>query len=263
MKRVVTGLLLGFLLLFLLLYADAFWFFVLIVLTVGFALREYYKITVSQDKGLAFTGTLLGVTIPVAMYVVGPNGFGGYLIFAVFFIFAYCLFVHKELASITNRIGIGVLGIVYIAFPMSHLILLRDLEQGSLWIIFLFLIIIANDTFAYYGGRRFGRRKLSPAVSPNKTVEGAAWGLAGGIIIAIAFQQFFLIKGSIQEIVALSIFIGILGQLSDLFESLIKRGAGVKDSGSILPGHGGALDRIDSLIFPIPVLYYYLIIFRV
>lgn len=264
MKRVTTGLLLGFSLLFLLLYADAFWFFVLIVLTVGLALREYYKIClICQDNGLVFTGTLLGVIVPVALYVAGPKWFGGYLIFAVFFIFAYCLFTHKELASITNRIGIGVLGIVYIAFPMSHLILLRGLEQGSLWIIFLFLIIIANDTFAYYGGRRFGRHKLSPTVSPNKTVEGAAWGLAGGVIIAIAFQQFFLIKSSIQEIVALSVFIGILGQLSDLFESLIKRSAGVKDSGSILPGHGGALDRIDSLIFPIPALYYYLIIFRV
>lgn len=262
MKRVVTGLLLGFLLLFLLLYAEPFWFFIIVVLTIGLALLEYYKITISRNNGLVFIGTLLGAIVPALTYSIGPVWFGGYLFFAVFFIFAYSLFARKELAGVTNQIAVGVLGVVYIAFPMSHLVLLRDLEKGNVWIIFLFLIIIANDSFAYYMGRRFGRRKLSPAVSPNKTMEGAVSGLIGGIIIAAVFQQIFLTKVSLGEAVLLAIFMGITGQLSDLFESLIKRSADVKDSGSLLPGHGGILDRIDSLIFPIPALYYYLIIFR-
>lgn len=262
MKRVATGLLLGFLLLFVLLYADVFWFFVIVLLTIVLALFEYYTITISRYKGLVFIGTLLGAMVPVLIYTVGTRWFGGYLLFALFFIFAYCLFASKELAGVTNQIGIGVLGIVYIAFSISHLVLLRYLDKGNLWIIFLFLVIIANDTFAYYMGRRFGRRKLSPLISPKKTIEGSVSGLAGGIIIAAMFQQIFLTKVLLGEAVLLAIFMGIAGQLSDLFESLIKRSADVKDSGSILPGHGGVLDRIDSLIFPIPALYYYLIIFR-
>lgn len=263
MKRVIIGLLLGFFLLFLLLYEDTFWFFIAVVLTVGLALLEYYKITFNRNNGFTLAGTLLGAAVPVVMYVVGLKWSVGYLILAVFFIFAYFLFTHKNLESIANQIGVGALGIVYIAFPVSHLVPLRDLEQGSLWIIFLFLTVIANDTFAYYMGRQFGRHKLSPAVSPKKTVEGAVFGLIGGIITAAFFQQFFSIKTSLREAILLSTAVGILGQLSDLFESLIKRSANVKDSGSILPGHGGVLDRIDSVIFPIPALYYYLIIFRI
>jgi phosphatidate cytidylyltransferase len=247
----------------LVLYATAFWFFAIVTLIISLALLEYYKITVSQDKGLLFIGTLLGAIVPVIIYFVGLKGIAGYLIVAVFFIFTYCLFIHKQLVSAVSRIGIGVLGVIYIAFPLSHLIALRELEYGSLWVLLLILIVSANDIFAYYIGRGIGRHKLSPVVSPNKTVEGALGGLIGGVVAAIAFQRFFLAHISLNEALLLAIFIGILGQTSDLFESLIKRSAGVKDSGNILPGHGGVLDRIDSLIFPIPFLYYYLIIFQV
>jgi len=261
-KRVITGLLLTVFLIFLVIYADAFWFFTVVVLTVGLALLEYYRITVGQEKRLLFIGTLLGVAVPVIIYSFGLKGFGGYLLFAVFVIFAYCLFSHKEIASVTRHIGIVILGVIYIAFFLSHLILLRGLEEGSLWILFLVFIISANDTFAYYAGKRFGKRKLAPIVSPSKTLEGALGGLIGGMVIATAFQQFFLIKVSSNEVLILALLIGIISQFSDLFESLIKRSAGVKDSGSLLPGHGGVLDRIDSLIFPAPFLYYYIIIFR-
>ena len=269
MKRVITGLLLGFLCILLVIYATAFWFFVIVVSTVSLALLEYYRITASQDKGLLTIGTLLGAIVPIIIYFLGLKVFPGYLIFAVFFIFAYCLFIKKRaddpnpLVSITSHIGIGVLGVIYIAFSLSHLIVLRELEQGSLWILFLVFIIAANDTCAYYIGRGIVRHKLSPLVSPGKTVEGAAGGLMGGVIAAAIFQQFFLIQIALIETLLLAVFIGIVGQFSDLFESLLKRSAGVKDSGNILPGHGGVLDRVDSLIFPIPFLYYYLIIFRI
>jgi len=250
------------------LYAAPFYFFAIVVLTICLALFEYYKITIGYDKVFLVAGTLLGAIIPFVIYLFGHKGFSGYLIFAVFFIFLDSLFRHnlpapdrinQGLASVTARIGAGVLGVIYIAFPVSHLILIRDLEQGRFWVLFLVCIIAANDTFAYYAGKRFGKHKLSPVVSPKKTVEGALGGLIGGLVVAAAFQYFFVLHISLKEISVLAISIGILGQLSDLFESLIKRSAGVKDSGSILPGHGGALDRIDSLIFPIPFLYYYLI----
>lgn len=241
------------------LYAAPFYFFAIVVLTICLALFEYYKITIGYDKVFLVAGTLLGAIIPFVIYLFGHKGFSGYLIFAVFFIFLYALFRHNLPAPVTTRVGAGVLGIIYIAFPVSHLILIRDLEQGRFWVLFLVCIIAANDTFAYYAGKGFGKHKLSPVVSPKKTVEGALGGLIGGLAVAAAFQYFFVLHISLKEISVLAISIGILGQLSDLFESLIKRSAGVKDSGSILPGHGGALDRIDSLIFPIPFLYYYLI----
>ena len=236
---------------------------------------EYYKITIGYDKIFLVIGTLLGAIVPVIIYLFEHKGFSGYLIFylifAVFFIFIDSLFRHNLLApdgiirgqaSVTTRIGAGVLGIIYIAFPISHLILIRDLEQGRFWVLFLVCIIAANDTFAYYAGKGLGKHKLSPVVSPKKTVEGALGGLIGGVAVALIFHHFFLTNILLKEISVLAVFIGILGQLSDLFESLIKRSAGVKDSGSILPGHGGMLDRIDSLIFQIPFLYYYLIYFR-
>ena len=254
------------------LYAAAFWFFAIVVLIICLALFEYYKITVGYDKIFLVIGTLLGAIVPVIIYLFEHKGFSGYLIFylifAVFFIFIDSLFRHNLLApdgiirgqaSVTTRIGAGVLGIIYIAFPISHLILIRDLEQGRFWVLFLVCIIAANDTFAYYAGKGLGKHKLSPVVSPKKTVEGALGGLIGGVAVALIFHHFFLTHILLKEISVLAVFIGILGQLSDLFESLIKRSAGVKDSGSILPGHGGMLDRIDSLIFPIPFLYYYLI----
>jgi len=263
MKRVITGLLLGFLFVLLLIYTTGFWFSVIVVLIAGLALFEYCKITINQDKGLLLVATLLGAIVPLIAYLGGFNWLTGYLTFTVFFLFIYCLFAHDPLASVTSRAGMGVLGITYISFPLSHLILLRELEQGSLWILLLVLITAANDTFAFYTGRWIGRLKLSPVVSPNKTVEGALGGVAGGIVAAIAFRQFSLIEISLNEALLLAILLGIAGQFSDLFESLIKRSAGVKDSGNFLPGHGGVLDRIDSLIFPGPFLYYYLVVFKV
>lgn len=262
MKRVVTGLLLGFLFIFFILYVTLFWLSVIVSLTVGLALFEYYRIVVSRDRGLLWLGTLLGATAPIIIFLFGLKGFSGYLIFTVFFIFTYCLFIHDPLVSVISRIGAGVLGIVYIAFSLSHLILLRNLEQGRMWILFLVFIISANDACAYYAGRGIGRHKLAPVVSPNKTVEGAFGGLIGGVLAALVFQHFFLPQILLKQTVTLAILIGIVSQTSDLFESLIKRSGGVKDSGNILPGHGGALDRIDSLIFPIPFLYYYLVIFK-
>lgn len=269
MKRVITGLALGFSVVLLVLYAPVFWFFIIVVLITSFALFEYYTMTTSQDKGMLIIGTLLGAIVaahPAAIFFFGFKN-SGYLPFAIFIIFCYCLFTYNPLApdrnnqrqlSAVSRAGIGILGIIYIALPLSHLFFIRNFEQGRFWILFLLSIVFANDTFAYFVGKGVGRRKLAPLVSPGKTVEGAIGGLIGGVIAAAIFQFFFK-QLAFAETAMLAIVIGIVGQLGDLFESMIKRSAGVKDSGNIIPGHGGALDRIDSLIFAVPFLYYYLV----
>ncbi|MBI5560776.1 MAG: phosphatidate cytidylyltransferase [Deltaproteobacteria bacterium] len=151
------------------------------------------------------------------------------------------------------------MGVMYVALPLSHFIRISLLPNGRIWILFLMSVVWLNDTAAYYTGSAIGRHKLSPRVSPNKTVEGAIGGVIGGLAAAFLFNRFFETGLAAKDVVFISVFLGMVSLLGDLSESLLKRGAGVKDSGSIIPGHGGVLDRLDSIIFSVPALYYYLI----
>ena len=155
-----------------------------------------------------------------------------------------------------------VLGAVYIGWAFGyHLILLRDLSGvGRGLIFFLVVTIWLGDTAAYLFGKRFGRHKLRPTISPGKTIEGTIAGLVFGTLGGLGVWSFFLQDIlSLPHALILGVLLGIVGQLSDLSESVIKRSADVKDSGQLIPGHGGLLDRCDSLIFSAPVLYYYFI----
>ena len=127
---------------------------------------------------------------------------------------------------------------------------------GNVWIFFLLAVVFASDTGAFYFGRFFGKHRLHPAVSPGKTWEGAVGGLLCALIPVYVFQAFF--HAGKVTVFFLALALAVVGQVGDLSESLLKRACGVKDSGGILPGHGGILDRIDGLIFAIPVLYAYL-----
>jgi phosphatidate cytidylyltransferase len=154
------------------------------------------------------------------------------------------------------------LGAVYIGWAFGyHLILLRDLSGvGRELIFFLVVTIWLGDTAAYLFGKRFGRHKLRPTISPGKTIEGTIAGLVFGTLGGLGVWSFFLQDIlSLPHALILGVLLGIVGQLSDLSESVIKRSADVKDSGQLIPGHGGLLDRCDSLIFSSPVLYYYFI----
>jgi phosphatidate cytidylyltransferase len=166
----------------------------------------------------------------------------------------------------------------YIALPMAMLVQLRQQWGGAFWLIYLLLVVWAGDIFAYFVGRSLGRHLMAPRISPKKTWEGAAASLAASLVVgillfnhALQISSFLLRIGLIQRrdglfglekpeiwpIVWLTIALNVAAQLGDLVESLIKRGAGVKDSGTILPGHGGMLDRIDALLFAAPVLWFY------
>jgi phosphatidate cytidylyltransferase len=166
----------------------------------------------------------------------------------------------------------------YVAVPMAMLVQLREQYAGAFWVLYLLLIVWAGDIFAYFVGRSVGRHLMAPRISPKKTWEGAAASLAASLVIgsllfshALQISSFLLRVGLIQRrdgmfelekpelwpIILLTIALNVAAQLGDLVESLIKRGAGVKDSGTILPGHGGMLDRIDALLFAAPVLWMY------
>jgi len=154
--------------------------------------------------------------------------------------------------------GRAVLGPIYICLPLAMLILIDMRPEGNIWILFLLIVIFTNDTGALYIGRLFGRHKLYESVSPNKTWEGAVGGLISSFVAAAIFLYFSRIHGLMLDIFILVLLLSVMGQIGDLVESMLKRIYGIKDSGRILPGHGGMLDRIDALLFSIPVLYIYL-----
>ncbi len=148
-----------------------------------------------------------------------------------------------------------IFGVIYIPVLLSFLVLIRSGVDGPIWIVFVIWVVAWGDTGALYTGTLWGRRKLCEAVSPKKTIEGALGGLAANLIFGWLFKLLFFNTMSGLACVLVSLAVGVAGQAGDLFESEFKRAAGVKDSGGILPGHGGILDRIDALLFAAPVAY--------
>ena len=156
-----------------------------------------------------------------------------------------------------DGIGPTIVAPFYVCLPLMLLVLVARLPQGKLWILYLLSVIFAGDTAAFYVGRCFRKHGLKQ-ISPGKTWEGTVGGLLANAVIAGIFGSVFFPSLSLTCIVVLGMSIGIFGQIGDLVESLFKRSSDLKDSGTLLPGHGGLLDRIDSLLFAIPVLYLYL-----
>jgi phosphatidate cytidylyltransferase len=140
--------------------------------------------------------------------------------------------------------------------------LTRALPNGELLIFFLLLVTWAGDTGAYYAGMSLGRRKLAPVISPNKTVEGLIGGLMLAVLAAVGARLWFLPSFSLADCLATGLLLTGAGVLGDLAESALKRSAGVKDSGSLIPAHGGMLDRLDSLLFTAPAFYYYVTVVK-
>lgn len=163
----------------------------------------------------------------------------------------------QDLTRALNRVGLLLLGVLYVGFFVPHVALLREQPDGWRWVLFTVYTAMGSDSGAYFAGRTWGRRKLLPAVSPSKTVEGAFGGLAGAVVIGLGCRLIFFPQLGAQETVGLALTIAVLAELGDLCESAIKRAFGAKDSGWIIPGHGGILDRLDSLLFPFVFAYYY------
>ena len=194
------------------------------------------------------------------------------------FLFLTIAMRRERLGSAYPAAAASTFAFAYVALPMAMLVQLRQQWAGAFLILYLLLVVWAGDIFAYFIGRSLGRHLMSPRISPKKTWEGATASLAASLLVgillfnhALQISSFFLRLGLIQRrdglfglekpemrpIIFLTIALNLAAQLGDLLESLIKRGAGVKDSGTILPGHGGMLDRIDALLFAVPVLWIY------
>jgi phosphatidate cytidylyltransferase len=194
------------------------------------------------------------------------------------FVFLTITMRRAQMSSAYPAAAASAFAFVYIAVPMAMLVQLRQQWAGAFWLLYLLLVVWAGDIFAYFVGRSVGRHLMAPRISPKKTWEGAAASLAASLLVgtllfshALQISSFLLRlrlierrdglfgleKQELWPIILLTVGLNVAAQLGDLVESLIKRGASVKDSGNILPGHGGMLDRIDALLFAAPVLWFY------
>ena len=148
---------------------------------------------------------------------------------------------------------------VYTGGLLAHAVLLRELDQGRWWVLCVVLVTFASDTIAYGGGRLVGRTPLAPTISPRKTWEGAVAGFAVAVVAAPALTASLGVNVSVAAMAFLGAALGIVGQLGDLLESRLKRAAGVTDSGWVVPGHGGIMDRLDSIVLNVAVMYYFVV----
>lgn len=206
----------------------------------------------SSEKGVLVAAALLayasGAFLPVSLSLPAVLLCGG--LAAFFFLGGDRTSVEKARAA-----GLAALGALYIGGFLSTYIRTIRLPGGRHWVLLGIVAVAAGDTAAYFTGKAIGRRPLSPAVSPNKTVEGAVGGLAASLLAGAGYAAAFLPDVPWGYAALVSGWIGAAGQTGDLFESLLKRAAGIKDSGTVLPGHGGMFDRADAMIAAGPVLY--------
>ena len=227
------------------------WVFVsvFVVLTIE-ALREYFAMVFPGRTREQLCGILfgLGLSVMLLLSAVFQGQAGLSLLFVL--CFSVYLFMAGELQERLGRLAWTLLGAVYLGYLLPHWVLLFRMPHGRAWVFFVLLVIMLGDTMAYLVGTQFGTKKLAPEISPGKTAEGSFGYIAGSVVGGYFGAQFLITEWATIEVLILSFVLSILGQIGDLFESLIKRVFTVKDSATILPGHGGLLDRLDSLIFP-------------
>jgi phosphatidate cytidylyltransferase len=233
----------------------------LMVLVATFlGLREFYILALPSSKRIErFAGIGLGLVF-AALLGCGDLGVTPWTLVLLLLILSVLFMgTSQNLAATISSIAISLFGILYIAFLLSYVSLVRNLPNGKAWALFLILTVWAGDIFAFSGGSLFGKHKLYPKVSPKKSYEGLLGGIIGSILIAWAFSALFLPRLGLGACTLLATGIGLLGQIGDFTESMLKRSAQVKDSGNLIPGHGGMLDRLDSFLFSSPFLYYSLL----
>jgi phosphatidate cytidylyltransferase len=238
-------------------YAPAGLFTLFITIVLFLSLVEFNRMGLGCEHQFEqWVSAVIGATVVPLLFfqqtaLLFPLLTGAVVVFSLHFLFRL-----PEITEVHNRLGWIILGLVYLPFLLGHLIPLRMLPQGREWIFMTLIVVMSCDSFAYFIGRSLGKNKLYPAVSPNKSIEGALGGLFGSILAVLIVKYTFLPVIGVFGTVLIGLVLGVMGQLGDLFESLLKRACQVKDSGTMIPGHGGILDRLDSLLFAFPIVYY-------
>lgn len=224
-----------------------------------FALREYNKV-VTQVKAAPFA--ILG-SIAVVLFIASPHFENSLPPLLTGFAVISLLYLLKpgDRSQAFVRWAWTLAGVIYVGWLFSFIVSLRGLDGGREWLLLALGVTVASDTFAYFIGRKTGRHKLAPSISPGKSWEGAIAGAIAAVAVALMLKPALDLPSSYLALGLLGLFTSIVGQAGDLIESLFKRNMAVKDSGHAIPGHGGFLDRMDSVVFAVIAVYYYVIVF--
>ncbi len=258
LQRVHSGLVALPLLGVLILWRQPLGFGVLVLVIAGLALHEYLAITLpGTSVRLRALVIAVGIALSAGLYLL--PGLGHVWVAAAFIATTTIVLLDPgEINAAAARLGFAVFGVFYLGALTAPLaILQRDAPSGRTWVLLAIALTFGNDTGAYFAGRTLGRHKLYPAVSPKKTVEGAVGGLVAGLIVMFVARATVVPWLTVRDCLLVAIPAAVVGPVGDLVESLIKRASGVKDSGRLIPGHGGILDRIDALLFVSAWIYVY------
>ena len=236
------------------------WFTILVAIWGLLAAFEFYKmVSIAKVPPLTYFGLIWAL-----LFILSPH-FGYVTITPLLLTSAVILpliwFIYRPQKDAFASWAWTIAGILYLGWLLSHFVALRGLDLGRNWVFLAMFATFASDTTAFFIGRKFGRHKLAPNISPSKTWEGAIAGVFGAIVISLLFTIPMPLGLPLNygQAILLGLLVSIFGQFGDLMESLLKRNMGAKDSSQLLPGHGGFLDRIDSVVFAGVVVYYYAI----
>lgn len=264
-KRILTALIGMIYAIFVINYGQ--WpFAVTILFLAAVAWHEYYRMMLNQQIHCIYWLGFLSILLLIACAWLGNgNEALSILVFSVLFVLLHCILFRSQ-CGISDA-AFTMLGITYLGLTFSHLVLLRfcdstvidsiSLTHSTAYLWLALLGTWASDTFAYFIGSQFGTRKLCPDISPSKTVEGSLGGMVGSLAVVVLFGWYIHLP--LIHSLGMGILVGLMAPFGDLAESAMKRFAQIKDSGNILPGHGGVLDRFDSILFVVPAVYYYVI----
>jgi phosphatidate cytidylyltransferase len=257
--------LIGVPLLIIIIQLGGVWAWAAVVAAVGIAATlELYNMVARQGKrppaGLGAAWTVLLILAPIASRDIDNSlllaGSAGLIASFIW------LLSRPRQEGLLTAWSWMLAGVLYIGWLLSHFVALRGVAEGRDWVLLALLATFATDSSAYFVGQLWGTHRLAPQISPAKTVEGAIGGIAGSIAACFILAYILHITITPWQTSILGVIIGVFAQLGDLAESLLKRNMGAKDSGSIIPGHGGILDRADSLMFSGAAVYYYVIFIR-
>ena len=263
-KRIMTSALIVTLVALVVFFFPNWVFSLLASAMIGIALMEFFSLVAKKNIFVyKYFGIIIGMCVPIIIYFqMGGEGYFTlepfFIVIACFFIFVL-QFIRRDSSQALASIAVTLFGLLYVAWFFSFFVKIKFLQNGMMLVAFLVLVTKMGDVGAYLVGNAIGKHNLIPRISPHKTIEGTIGGLAFSVMSAIASKS-YLPAFSYAHLIMLGVLLGILAQVGDLAESLLKRDCGVKDSGSILTGFGGMLDLIDSLLFTTPIFYFYIVV---